>query len=227
GGSPPGGPEAIVRPAALALPAEAPAVIVKPVPGSSGWAIALGEFDAPPIASADFAALRVATTALRDLLSRELAALGGGESLRLRLDVGGRAAGSVELSGDADADAAIGCFDRALAVLVAGRCVDPLSPGGAPGSLAGAMRYYRERSLVEFYEPFASAGATADELSRISASGSEAAEFYRIADRLTAVTASEVRRAAAKYLSPGALSWIALGDPELLRSVSAKLAVRR
>ena len=222
-----GAPSALARTVALSLPAEAPPLIVKPVPGSSGWAIALGEYDAPSIASADFAALRVATTALGDLLSRELGTLGGRERLRLVLDAGGPGAGSVELSGGADADAALGCFERALAELVSGRCVDPVSPDGALTSLAAALSYYRERGIVDFYEPFAPSGAMADELSRVVASGAEAAEFYKTAGRMAAVNASEVRRAAAKYLSPGALSWIALGDPSLLDSVAAKLAAKR
>lgn len=215
-----------VQAAGLSIPSSSPLILVGEVPGSSGEAVELGAFDAPSIDSPDFAALRVATTMLYDLLSRELRTTAADEVLHMDLSSGGRGTGSLEVQGSGEAASVLGAVARALATLASGRCLDPVSEDGAFEDIAAALPHYRARSLVDFYEPFASPSAMVGELSRLSDAGADPAEFFGTADRMAAVSRGDVLRVATEYLAQTRISWIALGDPELLAALAATSASR-
>jgi predicted Zn-dependent peptidase len=216
-----------VQTVGLSIPRPSPLILVRGVPGSSGWAVASGEFDAPPISSPDFAALRVAMTMLHDLLSRELRKSGAiDEELRIELGAAGTSAGSLEIYGPGEVASVLDAVARSVKTLSSGRCVDPLSRDGALVGLSSALHYYRARGLVDFYAPFASSASMADELSRLSDAGVESAEFFKTANRIAAVRGEDVLRVATEYLAQAETSWIALGDPDLLATLAAKAVSR-
>jgi len=217
------------RQAAPAQPSTPPpstvtgALLIRAVPGSTGWTVLRGEFGLPPTATPDYAALSLGLTMLDELLGRELrAAVGGDETRRVSISGEVYGVGSIEIAGGGDPAAAMDAVQWSLRSLAAGRCVGLRSPGGDLESFAEGIADYRARSVVEYYSGRGSSAELATLILREALRGADPMAFFRVADQIAAAKPEDVLRVVKERIAGASLSWVALGDPALLSGLEAR-----
>jgi len=194
-----------------------------------GSAVIRGEFAAPEESSPDYAALTVALAMLDDLL---LEGLRGERALAYgawaRISAAAAPSASVTVYKTTDPAAAKSAVNAAITELASGLCIDvggqaaPSSVGSkgmgsaALAPLARSLDAYKARAITASYSRGASSEGMAAHIARDLAAGGDGTALFRMAGRISAVSAEDVARVARQRLLEGPSAWVALGDPDLV-----------
>jgi zinc protease len=222
------------------------ALVSHAFPQSRGIAYLLGEFPAPGPGESDYLPLKLAMMAFEDLLMAVVREEHGavytpsadifshsanyGSIAMYKTGVPGKikayideAAASMGEGLVADASEASVGGDAGEASLVGDAAAATAGKGGGKrrSSLAEALPVYKALFESKLYGAWRSNGAVAGRIAESILATGNYSDYLRQAESLGSVSAEQVSAAFRKYLLGGRISWVVLGPPELIGTVSA------
>ncbi len=214
-----------------------PDLLIVPFPRAEGLAYVKGQFAMPAPDSPDYAPSLVAFNLLDDILFEILRTRNGAcYSVEANVDGASASWGDITVFKTTVPGKVKPLVDEAIGVLASGRSMSgnvSVSAAGKSGlgsaatasasafvPIAQALPFYKLKFLTEFY--------SGQQTNRLIASQIAGSVFYHgdyrhyllLVDRIGVVRAEDVVRVAKQYLVDNPMTWIVLGDPALLKSVT-------
>lgn len=187
-------------------------------PSAEGVAYVRGDFPMPRASSREFYPAALGMSVLSDLVSdavrtRHGACYSAWASYKpFRAGYGSIGVYRTETPGEVRA-----YVDEALAALLDGKALAPDGSGYAP--LASVLDSYKAKFVTDLFSKQQSNLAIAQQLALSLVLYGDLSEYLLLQDRLDAVSADDVLKAARKWLAGVDASWIVLGDEALLATV--------
>jgi zinc protease len=229
---------ASTRPAVPALQnAVTPDLLVVPFPRSEGLAYVKGQFAMPSPDSPDYAASLVAFDLLDDILFEILRTRNGAcYSVEANVDGATASFGDITVFKTTVPGKVKRLVDQAIGVLASGQSMSGsvnVSAAGKSGlgsateaqaaafvPIAQALPFYKLKFVTQFYSGQQTNRLIASQIAGSLYYHGDYRHYLMLMERINAVSAEDVARAAKKYLVGNPTLWIVLGDPALLKDVN-------
>ena len=215
-----------------------PDLVVEPFDEAEGTAYVRGDFALPSPDSPDYPAVLVAFNLLDDLLF-EIVRTQHGACYSVWSTVHGFTAsyGDITVYQTSVPGKVKQYVDEAIAVLLRGQCLAGKVSASAEGKsgigretevkeqkgvfvpIAEALPFYKLQFITRFYSGQQTNISVASQIASSIVYNGDYRDYLLMMDRLAAVTAEDVLRAARAYLKDNPTLWIALGDTHVLRDV--------
>jgi zinc protease len=192
-------------------------------PQSKGIAYVRGDFAAPSARDPDFMATNVAMKMYSDLLFNVVRDKYGAvytPSAYIRNSASNY--GSVVMYKTNMAGKIKGYIDEATDQFLSGEAlaVDPTAPAADPKqprtTIERALPVYKAQYTNEYFEKLQTNAAAADLIAQSIVTTGDCRTWLLDGQRIDAVTADEIKAAAAKYLAGGKITWVVLGSADTL-----------
>jgi len=213
-----------------------PDLMVMPFPRSNGLAYVRGQFAMPGPESPDYAASLVTFDILNDILfeivrTRNGAAYGA----EANVDGGSASYGDITIYRTTVPGKVKALVDQAIGVLASGKSLSGTVNVSAAGKgglgtaaeaaqsafvpVADALPFYKLKFITQFYSGQQTNRQIASQIAGSLFYHGDYRHYLLLIDRINAITADDVVRVAKTWLVGNPTTWIALGDPQLLKDV--------
>jgi zinc protease len=215
-----------------------PDLVVEPFDDAEGTAYVRGDFALPSPDSPDYPAVLMAFSLLDDLLF-EVVRTQHGACYSVWSTVHGFTAsyGDITVYQTSVPGKVKQYVDEAIGVLLDGRCLSGKVSASAEGKsgigretevkeqkgvyvpIAEALPFYKLQFITRFYSGQQTNISVASQIASSIVYHGDYRDYLLMMDRIAAVSAEDVLRAARAYLADNPTLWIVLGDPHVLRDV--------
>jgi predicted Zn-dependent peptidase len=189
------------------------------MPGAQGSYLR-ADFSSPDVSNADYPALALGLVMLDDLL---LDGLRGSRPMAYaaytKLSSAAAPSGTIAVTRASSAEGAKAAVEEAIGLIASGQCLSPSGSGHA--AIIESLDAYKLRAITRVYSRGNSAASLADHIARDLAAGGDGSSWFRLADRIRAVKATDIPRIIRNRLVDSPLAWSVVAPPEAAPALEA------